>query len=347
MHARPTPNPDHAPDSATPPGTPRPGPHRPRSADERVAALAAAPYLYPHPDPVDGGPPGTWPETPYLLLLQEATDSAAEAERVLASDPDAAWATGLMRRAEWAQVYAAHVIRALVPDPDTEIPFSEEDRPEEAEEAVRLGAPARRAAQEPDRYGAAYLDRVRELRREVEAHGAAAEDAVAAGGPRAPREHADERPRGAGGIPVLLPGPVRRARARPSSRAATALTGLLLVPAGLSALSQPYATVHLAIVCGAAVGAFIVWSNLRYDPGTSRLYLAGVALVGLLVGGALADYLHGALALLFAQLAPQASDAAPGDVVTAGLYGLAALVCWVLAATGAGGLHPRAEQAPP
>ncbi|WP_306369159.1 hypothetical protein [Nocardiopsis sp. CC223A] len=99
--------------------------------------------------------------------------------------------------------------------------------------------------------------------------------------------------------------------------------------------------VHLTAVYGAALASCLVWANLRFDLETprSRLLLAGA--VGFLVPLRLAPYLHGFATYLFEQLAPRASAAAQGDVVTAGLCGTVALVCWIIAATGAGGLYPR------
>ncbi|RKS09756.1 hypothetical protein DFP74_5500 [Nocardiopsis sp. Huas11] len=325
MRARPTPNPDHDPD---------PEDLSPEAREHPLSAFTALPRLYPHPGARDGREPETWPETPYLLLLQGATDNAVEAAHALAPSEDAAWVVEMMRRTEWTHVCAVHYLRTAPSSPD-EAPIEDEEWLREIDELVRLGALAGRTAQEPDRYAGAYLARVRELRgeyRTAEAIAAQAEEELLQEA-RLTEEQlrdVDEQLREVGELTARFG---RRARARPLSRLVTALVGLVLAVGGLSALTSLYSPAHLEVLFATATSALIVWSNLRYDLRTSRLFLVGGGLVGLFAGSALSFPAHDALDHLTGPGTAQA--------LTAGLYGLAALTCWVLAATGAGGLHPR------
>lgn len=328
MRARPTPNPDHDPDLG-------PEDLPPEVREHPLSAFMTLPHLYPHPGARDGREPGTWPETPYLVLLQGATDNVIEAEHALAPSEDTAWVAETMRRTEWTHVCAVHYLRTAPSSPgeDPAEPVRDEEWLREIDELVRLGALAGRTAREPDRYAAAYLARVREVREEHEA----AEDAETEAEEqlRDAKEQlrdADEQLREADEL--LARFGRRHERARPLSRLVTALLGLVLAVGGLSALTLPYAPVHLAVLFGAVTSAYVVWSNLRYDPRTRPSILVSRGLVGLFAGGALAVLLHNALAYL---------TGASWEVLTAGLYGLAALTCWVLAATGVGGLHPQEE----
>ncbi|MFL1376332.1 hypothetical protein [Nocardiopsis protaetiae] len=346
MRTRPTPNPDpdFDFDSEDLPAEVR---------NDPLLAFMNAPYLHPHPEPGEGEAPGAWPETPYLLLLQGATDNTAEAEHVLTPDEDAAWATDMMRRMEWLHVCAVNHLRTMPPEEDVEDfePTEDEEWLEEIGRLTALGTLAEQTVREPDRYRAAYLARVREFRRMVEEEAAADPEADGEAEARLRRwereegerlRELDEHVREMEEIHAQIAYFGPRQRSRPLSRVITAVLGLGLVAGGLSALSLPYAFPQLAALCAIALSAFIVWSNLRHDLETSRPVLVGGALVGLAVGASLSGLLHDGLTYLFEQSAPQAAAAAQGDVVTAGLYGLAALVCWALAATGVGGVCPPA-----
>ncbi|NKY99118.1 hypothetical protein [Nocardiopsis alborubida] len=306
-----------------------------------------ADYLLPH---VGGGPGRSdepWPEHRLLLDLQEATDRVVEAHHVLGPDSGTAEAVALARREEWAAFvrvnlrYGRGARRRGTPGP---LEFSEGD----VRRTLRLGLAAHRA-----------VEAHRQWRRLAEA----ARGTVSPTGPWRSRRASERLERefrrraaelGEPGAGLWSPTPsaadlreaVRRpGRARPASRVATALAGFLFL--GGAALSLTwYDAFHLLLVLGwTTVGVLVVWARLRrgewmpWGEAAAYAVVAAVACVGLM------PFLRDVAVYLVEQLAPDLF-LHPGDVATALLYLTAALICWGVAALGAGGVGGGRATAP-
>lgn len=121
--------------------------------------------LYPYLPPRDGHPAVLWPETPYLVLLQHATDHVAEAARILTGTRVPSQAVALMREQEWKTVRNVHRWRVdgtLRPMPGVSSAWL--DR---VSTLIRFGALADEAAHDPDTFAAVYLDEAAALLRTV------------------------------------------------------------------------------------------------------------------------------------------------------------------------------------
>ncbi|WP_444963143.1 hypothetical protein [Nocardiopsis sp. M1B1] len=296
-------------------------------------------YLLPHVsgDPGRSGEP--WPEHRLLLDLQEATDRVVEAHRVLGPDSRTAEAVALARREEWAAFVRVN-LRHRRGSPRRGAPGRPELSVEDVRRPLRLGLAAHRvvaahrrwrrlAGSGPGTVPAVELWRSRRTseRLEKEFLGRAAELGGPGAGLWAPASSA-----------AGLREAVRRTvRARPRSRVATALVGLLFLGGAALALTW-YDAFHLLLVLGwTAAGVLVVRVRVRREAWMSWGEAAAYAVVSAVACVGLMPVLRDVVVYLVEQLAPDLF-LLPGDVATALLYLTAALTCWGVAALGVGGV---------
>ncbi|MFL1376333.1 hypothetical protein [Nocardiopsis protaetiae] len=173
---------------------------RHRSVIDLLEAVGAPPRspdtrrdLYPYLPPRGGRPAVLWPETPYLVLLQHATDHVAEAARVLTGAGEPRQALALMRAQEWKTVRDVH--RWRVDGTRRPTPGVSPAWLARVSTLIRLGALAEEAAHDPDRFAATYLDEATALARTLRRESAVPPGGTPLGPPPAPvtlaPEHAE------------------------------------------------------------------------------------------------------------------------------------------------------------